>query len=486
MRVEDFLEKNEVREMTIFNQLVLNKGVVTFADLLDDLSISKASLEKDIDSLTDRIQVFNGQVSILYDGKTIELAMSDELSLQHIRRMYLSQSIKIAIINFLFKHQEFSITQLTQELAISESSLFRKIKDLNKHLKPFGIKIRNGQMQGEELQIRYFYFQFYRYIDNQSSLQAENGVNQMIQAMEKFLSVNIPSDNRQRLITWFTISRFRMNVKEKTHNDLRSKMKPYMTDSFYRKLQVFILRYFSRYAVEVDEVEAMIHFSFLLSFPIMNEEDFHEYKLIRNRHAPIAAADTFIVETIINHFKFRRLPYMLEREIAYHLTHIHTRLYFFQGDIEIYDYDEILSKERELIGKNLVSFARRLLDISCDMLETQAKEKGDGHKMEVLKYTSLLILISLKMTSVIHIGIDLKMDSIYKETLSELLMLRIRPINGVLIERYEAGKDYDLILTNRAPLENNYYDGARLYLLSEIMSSFDMENIQNIIQELNH
>ncbi|MCD8506232.1 MAG: helix-turn-helix domain-containing protein [Alkalibacterium thalassium] len=166
MKIEHFLEKNEVREITIFNQLVLNGGTLSYGKMLDQLGVSKASLENDLSSIAIRIEGFDQKVQLHYDGQTIGLSMSDDLSLQQIYRLYLDQSIKLQIITFLFKHQEFSITQLTQKLAISESSLFRKIKELNSHLKEFGIKIRNGQMQGEELQIRYFYFQFYCYIED--------------------------------------------------------------------------------------------------------------------------------------------------------------------------------------------------------------------------------------------------------------------------------------------------------------------------------
>lgn len=488
MKAEDFLEKNEVREMSIFNRLVLNRGVLTYSDMLDYLGISKASLENDLASLTNRISSLSKQVAVRYDGQNIELTMSDNMSLQDIQQLYLSQSIKIKIIHFLFRHQEFSITQLTQELAISDSSLFRKIKELNSHLKEFGIKIRNGQLQGEELQIRYFYFQFYCYIENEATLltaRPDSGVSKIIQAMEKFLKVTILPENKKRLTTWLIISTSRIAIQNKKYKELRKQMKPYMDDPMFHTIQVFVLRYFSRYSIEVDEAEAMMHFAFMLSFPILIEKDFHEYKLIRNRRAPIAAMDTFITETIINHFKFRRLPYMLERDIYYHLTHIHTRLYFFQGDIEIYDYEEILAKEKQLIGRDLVSFARRLLNISSKVIKSEEEETDSLLKMELLKYTSVLILISLKMKGVIEIGIDLKMDAIYKETLSELLMQRFRPINGVQIERYETGKTYDLILTNKLPSEKNGYDRARIYLLSEILSSFDMANIQRIIQELN-
>ena len=488
MKIEHFLEKNEVREITIFNQLVLNGGTLSYGKMLDQLGVSKASLENDLSSIAIRIEGFDQKVQLHYDGQTIGLSMSDDLSLQQIYRLYLDQSIKLQIITFLFKHQEFSITQLTQKLAISESSLFRKIKELNSHLKEFGIKIRNGQMQGEELQIRYFYFQFYCYIEDKTTFLAEHPndrLTQMIDAMEKFLNVTITPENRERLTIWLIISNARVTIIDKQAKRLRTQMKAYRKDPFFHKIQVFVLRYFSRYSIEVDEVESMIHFAFLLAFPVLKEPDFHEYRLLRDRHAPIASMDTLIAETIINHFKYRRLPYMLERDMSYHLTHIHTRLYFFQGDIEIYEYERIIAKEKQIVGTNVVSFARTLLKTSTKTLADKTGENNSLLKMELLKYISLLVLITFKMASVIQVGIDLKMDGLYKETLGELLILKLKPIKGVRVEHYDPTKIYDLILTNEEPKDQENYDDARIYILSEILSSFDMVNIQRIIQELN-
>lgn len=487
MKVEHFLEKNEVREITIFKQLVLNNGILSYGKMLDYLGVSKASLENDLESITSRIDIFDKQIQVLYDGQNIELKMSDDCSLQHIYRLYLDQSIKMEIINYLFKYKEFSITKLTQKLAISESSLFRKIKELNSHLKEFRLKIRNGQLVGEELQIRYFYFQFYYYIEDKTTLinsLSDNQITQTVHSLENFLQVTIVPETRERLTIWLIISKSRATNKNKKYKHLRKQMQPYVKDPLYHKVHVMVLRYYSRYSIEVDEEESMLHFAFLLAFPILTEDDFHEYTLIRDRHAPIASLDTYIVETIIIHFKFRRPPYMLERDMYYHLTHIHTRLYFFQGDIEIYEYEEMLAKEKQVVGKSLVPFAQTLLTTSTDKFMSTEVENNSLLKMELLKYISLLTLISFKMATVIQIGIDLKMDELYKETLSELLILKMRPINGIKVERYQPSKVYDLIMTNEKPVEKNHYENARIYILSEILSSFDMKNIQKVIQEL--
>ena len=56
MKIEHFLEKNEIREVTIFKQLVLNGGRLSYTDMLDYLSVARASLDKDLESISFRIQ----------------------------------------------------------------------------------------------------------------------------------------------------------------------------------------------------------------------------------------------------------------------------------------------------------------------------------------------------------------------------------------------------------------------------------------------
>ena len=85
-------------------------------------------------------------------------------SLNHLIEAFVKESLKFQLLDYLYRNKEFSIVQLTTKFMISESSLFRKIKELNQLLAAFELQIKNGQLQGEELQIRYFYFQLYWYI----------------------------------------------------------------------------------------------------------------------------------------------------------------------------------------------------------------------------------------------------------------------------------------------------------------------------------
>lgn len=76
---------------------------------------------------------------------------------------------------YLLEHQQVSIVRLATAFNISESSVFRKIKELNQLLEEFGLQIKNGQLYGEELQIRYFYYELFQYIpEDQRPLFLQN------------------------------------------------------------------------------------------------------------------------------------------------------------------------------------------------------------------------------------------------------------------------------------------------------------------------
>lgn len=490
MKIEAFLERAEVREISIIRKLILDGVAVSYNDMIDFLDITRASLEKDLEMIVSRFKWHDveAMVRLEFDGQNIRLDMAAQYSFEQIYQLYLDDSIKAEIISYLYRYQEFSVIQLSQQLSISQSSLFRKIKELNTYLKEFDIKIRNGRLQGEELQIRYFYYQFYWLVANKNRLNmqgSEKQITSMIQGAENFLEISLESEAKEELAIWFQISKKRVEVTDKIYKNLRKQMAPYLEDPLYQNIRRLILRYFSRYSIEFDEEEAMLHFVFLLSFPILSENDFHEYKLLRNRRTPIANLDTYIVENIIIHYKIKKLPYMVERELFYYLSQIHIQLHFLQGNIEVYDYDEFLTKMTNFTGKDLVSFAYRLRDISLKEFTSKHSPHGPFSRMLLLKYISLLNFVSYNTMKTLQIGIDLSADSIDAEVLNRMLILKMKHINGIHIEAYQADKSYDLILTNDLQSDRSDYKDAEIYILSEMLSTFDLKNIEELIKQLN-
>jgi len=84
MKVENFLEKHEIREVNLVKKLVLSGGEVSHNDMVDYLDVSRASLDKDLASLAYRLEPFKESVRVDFDGPMITLFMSNEFSLAQI------------------------------------------------------------------------------------------------------------------------------------------------------------------------------------------------------------------------------------------------------------------------------------------------------------------------------------------------------------------------------------------------------------------
>ena len=262
MRIEDFLEKREVFQIA-------------------------------------NLKVYQGDCRVELDGNGVELFLDNHFSIVTVYIGYVKRSLKYQLINYIFKYQEFTVVKIISDLSISESTLFRKIKELNSLLKEF------GHIYGEELQIRYFYFQVYWFLTTYEEFQEAMETNQnqnLINGFEKELEIKISDFSRMRVSLWFSISKKRTNIPKKIYKNMLEKIQPYKNDHLYKQVRKLILLYSSRYSIEVEEEESMIHFIFLTTQSVLSEKDFINYDLVRSRRTPTALMDTFLRETVLLYY----------------------------------------------------------------------------------------------------------------------------------------------------------------------------------------
>ena len=84
---------------------------------------------------------FGQDCQLTYDGQQLSITLSD-FSLNHLIEAFVKESLKFQLLDYLYRNKEFSIVQLTTKFMISESSLFRKIKELNQLLAVFDLQIK--------------------------------------------------------------------------------------------------------------------------------------------------------------------------------------------------------------------------------------------------------------------------------------------------------------------------------------------------------
>ena len=486
MRIEDFLEKKEGLQIAILKKLVLENGKISYEDLRNYLGISKASLESYLEELESYLSEYQGDCRVKSDGSKIELFFINHFSIVTVYTDYVKRSLKFQLIDYAFKHQKFTAVKITNDLSISESSLFRKIKESNDLLKEFNIQIKNGSLHGEELQIRYFYFQLYWLVTPNEKFQETvlpAQIHNLINGFEKELDIKISDFSRIRVHLWFAISKKRANISEKIYKNSQKKLKLYENDRLYKQVRQLILLYFSRYSIEVGEEESMLHFIFLTTQSILSEKDFINYDLIRSRRTPTALVDTLLRETVLHYYLPVKPSLALERKISYYLSQINGTLYFFEGALEIYDREDFLAQESKVWRKNLKNLSEELLTTALANFNQKATSLNTLQGLTLLEYSSVLSIVDFKISKELHIGIDLNLMEMHTEILTQMLELNLKNVTGITVEEYKKQRNYDLVITNNLAF-SEYPKGTEIYVTSDFFSSYDLKQIKSRINEL--
>ena len=135
MRIEELLEKKEQLQVTILRQLVLRGGQASLNELRHEVDLSKSSFDSYLEEIELIGLSMQKKVEVVRTDYQVILSLDETVSLEQIVLHLLQDSLKYKLLTYLLEHQQASIVQLATAFSISESSVFRKIKELNLLLK---------------------------------------------------------------------------------------------------------------------------------------------------------------------------------------------------------------------------------------------------------------------------------------------------------------------------------------------------------------
>lgn len=271
MRLDQLLEKKEAKQLQLLKKLLLVGGQMELHELALYLGISKPSLEKYVDELQDELAHYQEQCQLYYRKGVLVFEMSPTFSLNQIEWAFYRSALKFQILEHLLQHQEVTTVQLAQKLAVSESSLFRKIKELNGLLAEFELEIWQGKLIGEETQIRYFYFELFWYVHSFDS-QPLPIDEKYVGLITRGLNMRFTKEAQQRLSLWLRIMKARLKIATQSFQVLREKMAPYMKDPLFQQFYWRETRcLFVSKSIKSDEVVIVFHrFNGTKQIPVPN------------------------------------------------------------------------------------------------------------------------------------------------------------------------------------------------------------------------
>lgn len=480
MKIEQLLEKKEQLQVLILRDMVLHGGTVGTNQLREQVNLSKTSFDQYIAEIPMIGRMMGKKVAIKRNEFQVTLELAEDVSLEKIILFLVQQSLKFNLLVYLLEHHQASIVRLATAFNISESSVFRKIKELNQLLQEFSLQIKNGQLYGEELQVRYFYYVLFQFISESQRplfLQQTPDKAPLILGLERALETTFSQESASKIACWLGITRKRLLSEKTTFATLKEKKILYQKDRLYQALDPVISLYLSRTAAEISGYEPLMFYSFFVSFAVLSEEHFYQYDLTRSKKLPTAVLDTYIRETMLWHYRPRKLKIKEEKAVGYQLAQIDNEFYFFRGVMMIYDPEHLLQQQKKMLGRSLSQLLERLKETTLTQLPAkQGEEAALSYLM--IQYANILMMIDFYIAKSVTIGIDIETLPIYRVAFQQFLLRELKGISGIEIENRRPGKKYDLVITfNQEDPHQNYY------YLSEFASSYDIARLKQKIEE---
>ena len=480
MKIEQLLEKKEQLQVLILRDMVLHGGTVGTNQLRERVNLSKTSFDQYIAEIPMIGMMMGKKVAIKRNEFQVTLELAEDVSLEKIILFLVQQSLKFNLLVYLLEHHQASIVRLATAFNISESSVFRKIKELNQLLQEFSLQIKNGQLYGEELQVRYFYYVLFQFISESQRplfLQQTPDKAPLILGLERALETTFSQESASKIACWLGITRKRLLSEKTTFATLKEKKILYQKDRLYQALDPVISLYLSRTAAEISGYEPLMFYSFFVSFAVLSEEHFYQYDLTRSKKLPTAVLDTYIRETMLWHYRPRKLKIKEEKAVGYQLAQIDNEFYFFRGVMTIYEPEHLLQQQKKMLGRSLSQLLERLKETTLTQLPAkQGEEAALSYLM--IQYANILMMIDFYIAKSVTIGIDIETLPIYRVAFQQFLLRELKGISGIEIENRRPGKKYDLVITfNQEDPHQNYY------YLSEFASSYDIARLKQKIEE---
>lgn len=466
MKLYSLMEKAQAGPYKLLRQLLDHKGPHGLKDLQEETGFSKSTLLKYQEHLRERL---GDWIVLQEDGEKISCQLALGVTSQEINQVFLADAVRYQILLYLLRHQRFSIQHLAAELLISDATLNRHLASLNKLLAEFDLKIVSGQLKGPEQQIRYFYCQLLSLTWTRSQLQRHTPpalIEKEILLVERLMQAELTPEGKHLVAIWTYVSKKRLAQAGKDGQALRQLLEPFEDNVFYQRARLETLRYLSRYALEVDELEAMLLFAFLVTSFVL---PLHTMEYILGFGGPIG-------EKMTQTLRYLRGQGLLgdytSEHVTYQLSQLFGQTYFYKGRIRLSSCE---------YAPDSLGLDDGHLDMIKQMLQYFPADLPPAQEQKIrweLGHTLFYILE--KEHAGLRIGMDLDAREILYYRMVHDLQVSLENNRLIHVEAYQAGQAYDLIVSNQ--LLKDYGDNPVYYLQSQLNQA-DQEAIRSHILE---
>nr|WP_238991106.1 helix-turn-helix domain-containing protein [Lactococcus lactis] len=415
-------------------------------------------------------------MEVIRQNNKLVLNMSESQTLDEVISFLIQDSIKYRLILLFLEQKNYMIFELAELLLLSESTLFRKIKELNKLLLEFDIQIKNNKLIGEESQIRYFYYLLFDSLHPKfrpDLLQVTKFQVEFVQQLEETLKVNFSESSKDKLYRWLAITERRRKLTDIQITKSLEMKKIYQDDHLYQLLDYLFYQYIYDNQSK-DNCETIFFYSFLQSFFILDKESYYRFDIYRSKKIPTVLLNISLRERMLNHYRPHRLGLEEEKSISYQLAQVNNKFTFFQGSLFTKIQEDLMLHKQNWVDKSFQDLLDNLKDIALSYIP-----KEQDLPELIFGYRNALMLLELLSAQQLTVAYDLSDTPAYQIPMEHYLKNNLRSVEKIKLEHYQESQSYDLLISSKRN------DSRKLvYILSEFSSDYDFEELLSHIESL--
>ncbi len=162
--MDQLLEKRERRDLKILSLLYSEERWWSAEELAQRSDCSVGSANKSVSSLSQMAEHFEHAYEIISQkNRGIILLASSNYSISRLESLYYRETISYQIIDKIFQSNDLTIEKLMDDLFLSKSTLYRKLKSIEFIFNQNSLVLDKNtlKLKGSEINIREFFFVFY-------------------------------------------------------------------------------------------------------------------------------------------------------------------------------------------------------------------------------------------------------------------------------------------------------------------------------------
>lgn len=494
MDIYSLLDKNDQVELKIFNELLKGDMHHEIAVIRKNLGLTRPRFNDRLAGLSQRLMAISEQITLdKVNGEEVVLRLPLYFNTSDVYFIYLKESINYQILYRLYERGKLDLFTVIEELFLSESAYYRRIREINEVLIEFDLKIVNGILKGDELQIRYFFFNLFWYffpltivVENNTDPTIKN----LITIIENQTELKFSFFDYQKLFLWLKITLKRINHPEKQPSSVVEYHLMVLRErESYRQTKNIYFRFLARLALPFQDEEVLYVYLFLLSqFILPIKADFFAdvFTVVSPKVKPVL---TEMEDYLYSIFNRAALDEEVKEKVRYTLINIIYTEIFFTGFSVYFDEEKLQDVGQEIVSLPFDEYVDKLYELLQNIYRHVKKQRRILKQAEMKKNQALIFRLLCLLSYVdkistprFLIGFDYYGDDLLKELSYEVSVDLLKQDPLIIAEPYNSTTDYDLVLTNSDVNKQSYL--APTYVFSEVLTPKEVRYLRKIIKKM--